>query len=706
MGSMMALPNKQELRATFHEMVQNINERRGPDSQLLTPFYQQVAAATFEICYQALLNYDSDTAQALTASAPAGSAKTTFATAFMAALTSLTSSRTACSAQNKDCPFGCVLVVDLIEKADDKFHELNALIPGQVAIYTTAHNTNRSDNDLAGYRLRDTDVTFMQDQLKRYPVCIVTHQMFGDANGDKARYVLHRGRLRPRAFIALDECPTDVLLHPLTLEQTVQVYETISAIKGDGPHERVQSLLGDLVEWMHFKAGGTKQLERPEKAIIKDMAWFQTEDATTYAHEYRRVSNLRSVFAFARALAVNRVFIDREQGGLGLTYFSGYQSNMQVMPGTVILDASADIDGVTPLHPCRIDMPMPRASYSQLQAVFVPNFTRQKLSTFFEVPENRQRYAAHMIEVIKKHMSPGQRALVVCKQKLLIEHNVPQHPEDWSHENPYHWNLDGRQVDVVNWGRGIGLNTWRDADVVFLFDEFYQRRRDTLSRAQGLLNKPVSAGPIAKMRTLSTKTEEMTTLHQGHLLRWCKQMALRGKARAIGPDGQCARQKVVFIGDQETRKRLETNWNKLFPGAQPMEYDAPKPKVSRSPFAKHQTIADQASIQEATRAAPRDLLGLRFLALFDRPDLPDSITGPWCGQQLGVEWRKVSKDLLGAAWVMTGLADKGRRYFAGRGRKPGTFRRAATGPEKSTSKKPNKIRAKSKIRPLAARVSP
>jgi hypothetical protein len=266
------------------------------------------------------------------------------------------------------------------------------------------------------------------------------------------------------------------------------------------------------------------------------------------------------------------------------------------------------------------------------------------LKTFFKLPENREAYVEHLIGVIKEHMEPGQRGLVVCKQTLLLEQRdtikIPRHPDDWNYQQPYHWNIEGRLLDAVNWGRGIGDNTWREADVVFLVDEFYPRRKDIVAQTQGLLNHPVSAGPIAKMTSLSTKRKEVEALYQGWLLRHAKQMGCRGNARNIGPDGVCGRQKIVFVGGKDTLQRFRVNLNRLFPGAR------------------------------LTRAAKdaKDKLGLQLLDTLAKPGLPRRVTTAWLSEKLQIEWRKDAKRLLATDWVQDGLRDLGWRYVSKRGK--------------------------------------
>jgi len=90
-----------------------------------------------------------------------------------------------------------------------------------------------------------------------------------------------------------------------------------------------------------------------------------------------------------------------------------------------------------------------------------------------------------MVATIRQHMKPGETGLVICKKCLFDAERVPQ----WNEGDPrfqqpksytegYAWDIDGRKLCATHWGTGIGSNAWRDADVVFLFDEFLRAPTD------------------------------------------------------------------------------------------------------------------------------------------------------------------------------------------------------------------------------------
>jgi hypothetical protein len=247
-----------------------------------------------------------------------------------------------------------------------------------------------------------------------------------------------------------------------------------------------------------------------------------------------------------------------------------------------------------------------------------------------------------MKQTILAHTQPGQRALVVCKKRLFDDRNVP----DWSEDDPrferpqtyqeeYAWNLEGRTLCAMHWGVGIGMNDWRDADVVFLFGEFHQPRRVTIARAQGLLSAKATEGPLAAMKTLNSKSAQVDKLREGHLLRWTKQMAVRGKGRNFDEHGVCGQQLVVCAGNAEQFERLVANAAELFPGA---------------------------TITTDGHGLPQDRYAGQLLMLLSKPDLPDIVTTKWISEQVGVPWRYWGRNVLKRPDTQRCLQALGWRY--------------------------------------------
>ena len=176
-----------------------------------------------------------------------------------------------------------------------------------------------------------------------------------------------------------------------------------------------------------------------------------------------------------------------------------------------------------------------------------------------------------MEQTIIEHAKPGEKSFVVCKKTLFDNERVPTWPQgDQRFQNPDNytkgsqWDLEGRKLCATHWGTGIGSNEWQDAEVVFLLDEFILPKSAAICRTQGLRADSVDEGDLGAMTTLKSKTAGVTSIADGHVLRWIRQMALRGNARTYDEHGMCGKQRLVIACDP---KRFMANVSRLFPGA-------------------------------------------------------------------------------------------------------------------------------------------
>ena len=148
-------------------------------------------------------------------------------------------------------------------------------------------------------------------------------------------------------------------------------------------------------------------------------------------------------------------------------------------------------------------------------------------------------------------MKPGELGLVVCKKVLFDNEHVPNWPEgDERFKKPelyaeqYQWDIEGRKLCATHWGAGIGSNVWKDADVIFLMDEFHIPNRIAAATVQGQ-EQHANQGDLATMSSLSSPAPGPNIFKLGHRLRWFKQMALRGRARTYDAYGMCGKQRLV-----------------------------------------------------------------------------------------------------------------------------------------------------------------
>ena len=161
--------DRQALRARFDEAVTEINPTRG--GRLTTMFYAKTGDAVFTAGCAALNDHCTGTKRMHTLSAPAGAGKTSFSYALIAAVTQE-------AEDNPEAPYGCVFVVDQIERADTAYRELSELLPGKVAVWTSEHDVGAKEWPKLAALGKTPAARFDRAALRHYPVAVVTHKLF------------------------------------------------------------------------------------------------------------------------------------------------------------------------------------------------------------------------------------------------------------------------------------------------------------------------------------------------------------------------------------------------------------------------------------------------------------------------------------------------------------------------------------------------
>lgn len=556
-------PDRAALRVLYDAAIVEINTSRNTNL-LTTDFYTKTGDAVFDAGCLALSDAATDTRRMHTVPAPAGGGKTSFAYALALAVTRYAENR-------PNAPCGVVFVVEQIESANKAYQELSAHLPGKVHIWTSDHDVRCKQPE----KVKNPPVRSTPSELRNFPIVIVTHKFYLGTRGHHARTMVRNGVQGVRALTVVDEKPDEAPAIDIMLSEAQTVYEALL-----DAHPETKAHLDALLKFMqqyNYAAPNAlyrRGIEVDQDTLIEELSWFKTREASL-VRKSAKIPGVEKFFAFAKALVVGRACVATNKS---LAYFFGYDEHrvIDLTAGTILLDATADIDGISSIVPWRKPTETPRANYANLEIICVPQHTKQRLSEYLKTAANQRAYSTWILETIKQHMRPGEKGLVVAKKTLFDVERIPQWPEgDPRFKEPkvyteeYGWDIGGRSLCATYWGTGVGSNAWSDADVVFLFDEFILPRRISVAHTQGLRGHHVDQGDLGSMRTLHSKAEGVDSIAEGHVLRWTKQLALRGKARVYDENGICGKQRLVVGSDL---KRFMANVTKLFPGAPRVRY--------------------------------------------------------------------------------------------------------------------------------------
>jgi Type III restriction enzyme, res subunit len=490
------------------------------------------------------------------------------------------SSMCAClaSALLKSDPDSSVLFIcPDIRMAEATYFELAKLIdPADIAIWTSGHDfkteLSKIRSDFDGFEPKAP--RYWKGDLVSRRLAIVTHKFYIQRGGvDGLTYQAGgRGLHTPRLHL-IDERLNEVKLTDLEQADVTAARDTIFKLKGHDP--AVATAIHSLHEylngvWENDKAGPAGSF----KALSNDtLEWFLSPDAAL-AERKTPLPVIANAISFGRSLVTGRAFLARypeawARGGR----FLAYALDLPIAAGSILMDGTSDIDGVNQIATWREPIKPPHVSYDRLSIKHIrfpvvdPDGYRKNVKAITDNADLATRYAAWIEEQIIAETKPGEDVLCVTHKQMVEQGRIPR--SDFT--TPWLVGPVGeeRKVAVTTFGRSVGSNAYKRATTVVLCGEYWKPHRVTMGTVHGLRDEPANDDELSAMANVKTRHGLFTTIKNGHLLLWSKQLAMRGSARNFDESGVCGAMKLVAIGDFDLW--FNSHW-KMFPGAT-FEYD-------------------------------------------------------------------------------------------------------------------------------------
>lgn len=600
-----------QLQSTFQEAL--IEQARTRNKEL-TPFDLKVSNSIFTAACLASEDRERGVCQYRVVSAPTSSGKSSFAQAFIKAYLTV-------------YPDASVLyLVETIDQAEAVFREMSQLLgKSKVAVWTSAHDRLTSRDGIERkYGIVPSD----RFALTGYPVAIATHNFYRGSRAEKA--VVYNGE--DRRLIFVDEKASDVTIYDVDTGLIKTVRDQL-AEKHTSNIEHVHQLtrLHDHLESVWQSANSKSPYDTLPASV--DLSWFCTDKATDYITSSNE--HVKNVFGFGRALANGFAFLSRYDAAGKGARFVGYELTMPLRPGTILLDATADIDGVSLIVNNREPVEVPRVDFCNLSITHIqaPLPKGSRISNIAKTAKKARPYAEWIRNTIIENSQPGEKVLAVVHKSLLDLEFLPN--AHHSFDLPY--DLHGRMVCLINWGTGIGSNRWKDASAVFLFGEFHLPKRALVGTALALKQQPADVVSLAPFQSPKASDPELLALRDGHLCRHQKQLAMRGNARNIDADGVCGVQRLYVTGEFSRFVRYK---DQLFPGA---------------------TVNIKGREKRLRGGGREALIALLFHAQ------TDVITTAEVKTATGIDFQKNRKRYLSSSHIQQAMSQNGWEFLAGTG---------------------------------------
>ncbi|WP_287232596.1 DEAD/DEAH box helicase family protein [Microcystis sp. Msp_OC_L_20101000_S702] len=534
-----------------------------------------------------------------------------------------------------------LFVCETIKQADAVYQQLKEFSAyGDVAIWTSEHDQARPEQG------DKHNARFYLNDLAIHRIVVVTHKLYKrHASGFALRY-----NNSERTLTIIDERIQEVAVFDLDLGDIAKARDSV--MSEYGCESDAFRAVDELYRFADRRWAANDNGNRPYCPLIKSLSpWFDSAEASQLFHASEG-GHLSKVIGLARCLAKGNAFVANWVGGKEGRRFMGYHHDLPILPGTILLDATAGIDGVNDVAGWRATVSTPTLSYANLDiCVLAPPISligpQERISQIVRSPKGASDYAAYIRETVLAHTTPGELVLVVTHKALLDSAFLPGNA---SFDDGQAYDLDGRKVCFINWGAGIGSNQWRNASAVFLFGAFHLPKRTMVAINLALQGKPSSSDLLERIQSPNSPEATLKQLENGHLARWIVQLAMRGSARNISADGECGKQRLFVTTD--FRWFMEHH-GRLFPGAR---------------------ITQDESVRLRLQAERGGATGLAAV-LFSSPD--STLTTARIKELTGIDFSKHGGRYLSDPFVKQAMAEGGWTFIKGGGRgKPSRFERS------------------------------
>ena len=536
------------------ERYQEINATRNLP---LMHFDLRVAKTVFEACNKAIIDFKHNKIYWRTIAAPTGGGKTTAGIAYVAALV-----RNSHSA---------LILVNTRQDCNEIYDTIAKLLPGKVAVRTRDHDKDelklRGDDYILeiennrGYR---PSAFFHRAELDKFPALIGTHNGY-KSHPDELLKLQDGSR---RTLILVDERPDEIDIADFGLADFERLHELCQSklkVDQDGVEPQLTAALGEAGKQLAVIQNSIDR-SKPYHALrlgmdftllatLRDLSANRgkCERLAKGTHlDAATVSQMAKLIVLAQATtgyAFTAINVQHTHGAR----FVAYETSWPLEAGTVLLDATSNIDGYSYLSTSRIPEEAPEANYRQLEAChlegpdYITGVSPKKLWTAKDTRKPLQNW---MHRSIMENSKPNEQILILSWKDVI----------DSDHLQAMDWG--DRRVSFCYFGNGIGSNRWRECTAVFMFGTYIKPARVTIGETHGIKKTPFYETKDATIRGLSG---DYSILQLGLKLLWFKQLAMRGCARELDANGIASPMRLYF--STENPKDIYSNWELMFPNA-------------------------------------------------------------------------------------------------------------------------------------------
>ena len=318
---------------------------------------------------------------------------------------------------------------------------------------------------------------FWKGDLNTHRLAVVTHRLYTERRGERGLGYWDK----PRTVHMIDERLDEVQI--IDIDQGDAAKARDAAVMVEGEDAPVTKALHDLHAHLNtlWETGAMREGTPFEAMRNTALDWFASEEARD-AQRHAKTPAIAEAIAFGRSLVTGHAFLARYPEASKGGRFLGYRLVLPVIPGSVLMDGSSDIDGVNQIATWRAPVKPPGVSFDRLSIKHIPfpvvdpDGYKKTVAHIMESADLSRRYAKWLMATVLAETEPGEHVLVITHRNLIDQERLPKH---LTFDDPLVME-DGRKVAFLTYGRGIGSNSFKVATTVVVAGEFYRPHRVTM----------------------------------------------------------------------------------------------------------------------------------------------------------------------------------------------------------------------------------
>lgn len=478
----------------------------------------------------------------------------------------------------------CAYVVATIEAVEEFRLKLESILPGRVAAYSTLHRANASPNKVRDYAEQGITVAaqFTEEKFAAAQVVVTTHDRWKrDLLEERDLGVLMCGDA-PRALVVVDEEPELQVVYARQPEDVSALASVLAdhVVAGESrafgftsAHPAAPALLAAHDRMFRVKANAAvPQVCGADIVTADDLDLILTVTRDDLARRLRGTSRdtvdyLYETVEFLVAAAEGRVFYSKTDGGA----FHAYAMRLPVRPRTLILDGTADLNGLYAVGGHVVTVEAERANYAPARLFAVnppPEFRgKMKSSGVFASWWSAKAYFDWFSAFLLENTAPGEEVLVYAKKALLAFgiHKSAEFDDSNRPDRRRVSTLSGRTIHWCSFGRGRGLNDWRNCTAYFQLGEFHMKVAVAMATVGSLTGRVYSSVELRNLSSQRHYHPEIGKVMTTHRAVTAKQNAARIAIRNLDDTGTCQAARLYFMDcDLALLERYRVS---MFPGA-------------------------------------------------------------------------------------------------------------------------------------------